>query len=126
MPLARTQIRHFSGLGIVHGLEDFQLLALAHEDPRVAALIFLQPHAVVLAAHGGAIACQTERITVVARQAGHAAVGLKLNDTALSVAVDDRPFATQVGGIKRTLKAASGRCASRSGLLGQAEMLFGT
>ena len=125
MPLARTQIRHFGGLRVVNGLENFQLFTVANENPWIAALVTFQPHTVVFPAHGCAIARKAQRVAIIAWQAAYAAVGLKLDGAALAFTADDVPFPAQISGIERSLKTRAGLGTRWCGFLGRPEMLLG-
>src|ERR1700712_773163 len=126
MPFAGTQVRHFGRLSVVDRLEDLQLFTLADKHPRIAALALFQPHAVVFAAHGRAIASQTQPIKIIAGDPPDAAIWLKLDDTALSVAIDDGPFTAQVSGVERALEAGARWRTCRDCFFCCAEMLFRT
>ncbi|MNF93240.1 hypothetical protein D3C84_759080 [compost metagenome] len=95
------------------------------EDPGRALVALLQPDAVVLAAHGRAIAGQAKRVAVGTRQAFQAAVGIEPDQATFALALDYRPVAAEVGGIERVLEGAARRGASSGGCGRVDEALFG-
>src|SRR5690606_30631611 len=121
---AWAQLGHLVSAGIVHRLENLQLLAGAREDPRIALLGLFQPHAVVFAAHRGTIARQTQRITIVFRKTLHTTIRHELHGAALAVAADDGPFAAQISAVQGFFKTAARRSTRRSRGLRFLETLF--
>src|SRR5690606_18398341 len=99
-------------------------VAVALEQPGRATLAELQPQAVVLFRHGGAVAGQAQGVALGAGQALDAAVRMEQHQAALAGTRADLPPAAQVGLVQRPLEAAAERRASLDRACRTGKVLF--